>query len=951
MYIILLGLQIFGVLLLFYTLWIMFRGESTKAQKLMTWFMQAEMIQNVGFLLEMTSRSQEAALAATKVQYIGGSFVAFYYMLFIRYYCQKRSYPVLESIMAVLDALVIVSVWTTPLHSLHYTDIQYVEDGIYPHLVLSYGPTFYIYFIFSAVFPWAISMGTLFSSLHGERSERRKRTLWIIIWCTMPSLFTMMMYVFRLFPAGYDPTPISIAITLSLVVLFIWNRKDYDLVRVATDTVLDSLQDCVLTLNDDKEIISYNEAAKEIFPDIVASKDISELGNFPINVFDEESRKSINIRERYYEAHVNILQDSDMDVRGYAIQFVDVTDTYRYMQTAITMREQAEKANQAKSDFLANMSHEIRTPMNAIVGMSELIIEETRGRKVYEYACNVKSAALNLLEIINDILDFSKVEAGKMDLYESGYYPQILFEDVRNLIHFAVSQKGLQFKMEIDEDIPYQLFGDEGRIRQILVNLLNNAIKFTNQGYVSLVVTGKILDATHVKLVFKVEDTGIGIRTEDMKRIFESFQQLDMRKNKTTEGTGLGLAIAKDLVTLMGGDIQVTSVFGRGTTFTVTLVEKIMDRRTIREMPITREDLTKVDTHMFQCEDYKVLVVDDNRVNRKLLSAMLVKYGFQVDEAESGSQSIEMAGRHTYDMIFMDHMMPEMDGIEATRHILEELEDGNNPVIIAVTANAISGSKEMYLSNGFQDFLPKPFERLQLHDVLAQWIPEDRKKYIDTTIESDKVSEDDKADIYMNKVDIWKVFQDNSLSMEDYLDLLDIFYADGQHKLPYIEGLVQQEDYTNYRIEVHALKSAAANIGADELSEEAKRHEDAAKRQDSEYIKAECPSLLENYQKLLLEIENVLKKKKHGEFAEKQAENLTEIDKLYMFKKIHIALENLEEFRTKESAADVNELLQYGLPDDVRRALLEVQGLLKLYEDEKAEDILRDLIAKEGAME
>jgi signal transduction histidine kinase/DNA-binding NarL/FixJ family response regulator/HPt (histidine-containing phosphotransfer) domain-containing protein len=847
-----------------------------------------------------------------------------------------------------MDFLVVISVWTTPLHNLHYRKIEYVQEGIFPHLVLTYGPTFYVYLIFSAVLPWLSCIVMLVSSIYKEKNAKRKKTLWIILLSTMPSIFIMLMYVFRVFPAGYDPTPVTIAIMLSIIVIFIWYRKDYDLNRVASNTILNSLQDCVITLNEDKDVINYNKATVSLFPDIRVYSPVKDVKGFPLSVFENEDNKNgIEIENRYYEAHVKPLEDAQHDLRGYALQFIDVTDTYENVEVATAMREQAEAANRAKSDFLANMSHEIRTPMNAIVGMSELIIEESRGRKVYDYACNVKSAALNLLAIINDILDFSKVEAGKMELTEHGYYPQILFDDLRNLIEIAATQKGLQLKMNIDENIPYQLFGDEVKIRQVLVNLLNNAVKYTNKGYVSLSVTGTVLDETHVKLEFKVEDTGVGIRPEDTKRIFESFQQLDMKKNRSTKGTGLGLAISKSLVELMGGEIHVMSTFGRGTTFTVTLTEKIMDRKTIKEAPITREELENVDTRMFQDVDYRVLVVDDNVVNRKVACAMLEMYQFRIDEAECGKQAIELARKNDYDMILMDHMMPEMDGVETTRIIRSDCEQsGKSPVIIALTANAIRGSKEMYLSNGFQDFLSKPYDRMQLHAVLNRWVPEQNKHYTDNEVQTEMVSVDDKSEIYMERVDVWRVFENGALSMEDYLDLLDMFYTDGLRKIKYIEELAKKEDISNYKIEVHGLKSAAANVGAFDISEMAKRHEDAAKEMDVEYIRSHYAELLAEYQALLSEIESVLKKKQHGSFEKKESADLTVIEESDMLKRVDEALHKLEQFQPKETGHIVEELLGCVLSAEVERDLLEVQNLLKLYEDDKAEELLRNLKEK-----
>jgi CheY-like chemotaxis protein/HPt (histidine-containing phosphotransfer) domain-containing protein len=468
-----------------------------------------------------------------------------------------------------------------------------------------------------------------------------------------------------------------------------------------------------------------------------------------------------------------------------------------------------------------------------------------------------------------------------------------------------------------------------------------------------------------------------------MKKIFDSFQQLDSSRNRRTQGTGLGLTITKKLVELMGGEIRVASVYGRGTTFTVTLTEKVLDWKSIEEEPVTREDLHKVDTRMFKNPDYKILVVDDNAVNRRVACMLLGFYDFQIDDAESGQQAIEMAENKKYDMIFMDHMMPEMDGIEATRQILERVKKkGWEPVMIALTANAISGAREMYLANGFDDYLSKPFEKMQLHEILSRWVSE--KKYTDTEIEEDEVSEDEISEIYIDNVQIREVIIKNSLTMDDYLHFLDIFYMDGLKKLKLIDELAKKKSYDEYKIQVHGLKSAAANIGAFSLSDMAKQLEKASADKDADYVEKNNTKLLKVYAKLLKDISEVLKKKNYGSFEKKKPKpkskenvgNLTEAEGSNATEtsgvsvnsdgstvkanegadsdrinktikgKVTAALERVEHFKPKDAIVILDELLDEEIPDDIEQELREILNLLKVYEDDIAEDKLREMVEK-----
>ncbi len=731
-------LQIFAILILAVALVSIFRGSSTYTRTLMFSFTIAEIVHNAGYLLELFAQSAAEAMVAVKMEYLGSSLVAILFMMFIINYCGDKEHVLFERILLLCGCAVICMVWTSPMHGLYYTAVDFVHTGAYPHVVLTYGPGFYFYLLMCIVIPWVVSIGFLTRAVLREKSIKRNRKLKFIMAGATLEVVVLILYILKLFPEGYDPTPVSMAVMFAVLVVFVWNRNDFDLSKTATDTVLNSLGDCMITLDENRKVLMYNSVAKSLFPRLEVFVQIESLERFPLHILEKNGEEQFELDGKHYEGHMRTLVDTEQMVRGYTVLIVDVTETYERMRELNEMREKAEEANRAKSNFLANMSHEIRTPMNAVIGMSELIIEESKGRKVYDYACDIKTAALNLLSIINDILDLSKVEAGKMELVEAEYSLRDLVQDTMNLVRLPAQKKGLEVRMEVLETLPDKLHGDVGRIRQVLINLLNNAIKFTTEGYVGLSVSGTKADDEHVELQFVVQDTGIGIKKEDMAVIFESFRQLDMNRNRKNEGTGLGLAITQKLVSLMQGDIQLESEYGQGTRFIVHIKQRVVKSQALADKQPAAGGQKKVAVQEAEAsveskkklnlvrKGYRVLVVDDNAMNRKLAMGMLKAYGYQLMEADGGQAAIDIVNSQDVDMIFMDHMMPEMDGMEATGIIRSQCGDkGKKVIIVALTANAIQGAKENYLANGFDDFLSKPFERRDLNELLARWIPQE----------------------------------------------------------------------------------------------------------------------------------------------------------------------------------------------------------------------------------
>lgn len=406
----------------------------------------------------------------------------------------------------------------------------------------------------------------------------------------------------------------------------------------------------------------------------------------------------------------------------------------RNMKEMERLMHEAEASNEAKSAFLANMSHEIRTPMNAICGMTDMLLDEELSEQGKEYAATIKSSGEGLLSIINDILDFSKIESGKMPIIPEEYYFSSMIHDLMSMMEVRVKEKPVKLRAEIQDDVPCKLYGDIGRVKQVIINIMGNATKFTNEGSITLKASWKSESIDTGRLIFSVIDTGIGIRPEHMSKLFDAFEQVDMKKNRGIEGTGLGLSISKLLVERMGGQIQVESEYGKGSCFTFDIVQQVIDATPCEYSKNKKKTKVKQFKLTFTAPDARVLVVDDNQVNLRVASGLLKKFDIVPDLVDNGKDCVEMIRREAkYDLIFMDHMMPEPDGIEATGLIRAIGTPYTDKLpIIALSANAVHGMEEEFIKGGMNGFLAKPIALEMLAETLEKWLPMDKIQHIVT---------------------------------------------------------------------------------------------------------------------------------------------------------------------------------------------------------------------------
>ena len=523
-------------------------------------------------------------------------------------------------------------------------------------------------------------------------------------------------------------------------------------------------------------------------------------------------------------------------------------------------KEAADSANRAKSDFLAQMSHEIRTPINAVIGMDEMILRETNDPDIKEYALDIKSASKTLLSLVNGVLDFSKIESGKMEITPANYNTEELIDDLVNMIADRAEKKYLEFDLDIDGNIPKTLYGDDVRLEQVIINLLTNAVKYSDKGTVSLKMACEGIEGDECTLYVEVKDTGIGIKEEDMEKLFESFQRLDERKNRNIEGTGLGMAIVQGILTMMDSTVVVKSDYGKGSVFSFKVKQGVVDPTPIGEYRRHRGELAKADDNReLVVLKADILVVDDNDMNLKVAKGLMKKLNVVPDTVNSGKKAIEMIKNKHYDIILMDHMMPVMDGIETLKLIRKNWLIDSSTTVIALTANAIAGAREMYLNEGFSDYMSKPIVPEQLEKMLETYLPEGSYKYEMKTDDSASDNKDGLISTLRNKgfnVDAAMTYCMNDESF--LLELLNTFVNSEPEKRSSITGLYNDKNWADYSTYVHALKSSARTIGADKLSKLALEQENASKAQNVPSIISGFEGMMEEYAKVVEVLKNAL---------------------------------------------------------------------------------------------
>ena len=721
MYALVLAIQYISIFGLLFESAYIFRNWKSRIHGYLLLNCAATMVNNAGMLQVMLSDNYDEAMTAQKLSYVGTVWIPFSLLIFLVELCGVRTKKNTMLLLGAFHGLTYVAVMTNDWHHLYYRNLGFTKNGVHPHLTYDQGPWHHVYtlFLISYIF---YGLMILFKTIYREKNKKNLKRLWYIAASIVVEVICYIIYLSGI-THGYNITVLGYSVSTVIMYIAIFKYDLLDTLELTREYVVDKLSEGLIAVDTEGRVRYFNEPAKTLYPQLVEKPDET------LDIIEQaiEDEDVITIDERIYTPCIESL-DYEGENFGSLYRLIDDTEHYNYMEHLREQRQIADKANRAKSAFLANMSHEIRTPINAVLGMDEMILRESKERQIIGYAEDIRNAGRTLLSLINDILDFSKVEQGKMELILTQYELGSAINDLVNMVRPRADKKGLRFDVNVDSGIPHLLVGDEIRVKQCALNLLTNAVKYTEKGSVHFDVGYEKVSKDSIKLKFTVSDTGMGIKQEDMDKLFSPFSRIEEGRNRSIEGTGLGMSITRQLLDLMNSMLEVSSVYGKGSVFSFEVEQKVTKWQPIGDFSKRFSTVGKgvhIYRELFHAPTARVLVVDDNAMNLTVFKGLLKKTMVGIDTASSGAEALRLAALNAYDIYFIDHMMPDMDGIETLKR-LRAMEDRENAVCVALTANAVSGARETYIEAGFNDYLSKPVDGERLEKMMAGMLPEEK---------------------------------------------------------------------------------------------------------------------------------------------------------------------------------------------------------------------------------
>ena len=807
-------------------------------------------IVNFGYWQLAMSHNLEEALLANRIAYLDGTFLTLFIFLAVAQFCRIRVPTWMITAMSVAGFVVLGLSYTGGYSTIYYSNVSIIRRHGVTFLVTQDGPAHILYTCLIVVYV-VIDLGVMVYAFRNKNKVSYINTFFLLA----TELFCMAVYAIESLTAC-EIQLLPFAYVLNMALLFVLFRRTnlYDLSINAEHIREERREYGYVSFSRHGKYIGSNDVARKYFPELerllmdhkIPPKEeflYEEFGNW-VTHLDSNTGKT-----RYYTRNDRILKcrlsyftmGKRSHIQGYLIEITDDTNQQLHIQELNEMARKAEEANLAKSTFIANMSHEIRTPIHAVLGMNEMIMRESSEPQIRVYAGNIKKSGNLLLSLVNNILDYSRMEQGNQKLQPVTYETGKLLSNALDVIRLQTNNKNLRLEVFIDEHLPVKLIGDDLKFQQILFNLLTNAVKYTNEGYVRLCVSQKERHEDSVSIGVSVEDSGIGIRKEDIAHLTNAFCRVDEKRNRNIEGAGLGLSIASQLLQQMGSQLIIDSEYGVGSIFSFELIQQIADASELGPFSSFSEEDSETPvpvTPRFTAPEAKILVVDDNEMNRFVFRGLLKYLKVQVTFAESGKECLSAIATRHFDLIFMDHLMPELDGIE-TLHIMKKRSGHlcTDSKIIAVTANAYPDARDVYLKEGFDDFLEKPVEGKQLESIIYQYLPKSLIRFTDNNSEehtrlSDKASLGSisaAGDMFLKEqlshvgIDVSKGLSYAGDDWSFYLEVLKCFTDEYKDKRELLltrkKNLSEDSHFDVFTNLTHQLKGESRGIGHMELGE------------------------------------------------------------------------------------------------------------------------------------
>lgn len=987
------------------------------------------MIANIGclimngayFLLLRTGKPADATMAL-KMEYLGNFLFYFFFIKFILSYMQidvrHRWVRIFTHVWMLFEVAVIAVVWDDTRREEMFAHHNLEEDSQfgYHFFNMQGGIVYKVRYGFLLGFLLVLIVYMILKRVHiRKQGGDEKHNLSHLIVAKFVIIIPLIMEI--IFRFSFEFVPVFSSIAVLLIILSVVEGDIFSVLDIGRGWVIENFDSVFMIADSSYGYLDANKFAKEQFEELADIHKGEKLSDRLRDLFLSE-KTEIVIGENHYEKFIKELAVKDK-VKGYCLIMLNVTKRYNIMEELKEAKQRAEEANESKSNFLSNMSHEIRTPMNAIVGMTEILLRSDLSDQDRGYLMNIKNSGASLLTIINDILDFSKIESGKLEILEEEYEPMSMLSDLSMIFLNRIGDKPVELIFDIDKNLPNKLYGDSLRIRQVIINIANNAIKFTAAGYVKLTIQmAPMAEQDMVNLNISIEDSGQGIKPEDLDKLFGSFQQVDTKKNRNKEGTGLGLAISKQLVETMGGQIGVRSEYGKGSEFYFHIPQRVIgdqiaatvredavrnnpvvvsghmkdarileqlksltegyglkfvdcyearahkvkvdyffvdesvyrglkasieeyfvstgtelcvlqnpmreavwnDQATVVNKPLYTLNFCQVINHEttaafvetdnvmnFTAPQAQILIVDDNEMNLKVAKGLLQPLQMNIDTASSGKTALEMVQTKQYHIVFMDHMMPVMDGVETTQR-MRALEDTyiQNMPIIALTANAVTGAREIFKEAGMNDFVPKPIELKDICSKIRAWLPHELIVKMSAPAQQQLQIPAQMLPV-IEGLDVMEGIK-NCGSLELFTNLLGDFYKLIDLKSTKIEKCLADGMIRDYTIEVHALKNTARMIGALELSEQFYQMEQCGNAGDVDTIFRETPAIMELYRsyKPILE--------PYGKANEQDKKEVPKEELVKVLEQLNAAMDS---FDLDGADAALAELEEYRLPEEL----------------------------------